>query len=132
MSILSTAAFQQYALTLLQQIAGASGGIDVHSNLSTAVYRKYVLTLLQYIATNGGAGVSNRYFSQFTGNGITSSFYPINGFSTTQAIRYQVVIDGAVQEPNYSYDILADNGGTLLFPSPIYSGARISVLTQNT
>jgi hypothetical protein len=80
----------------------------------------------------GGGGGGNWYLSQFEGDGVVSSFHPIAGFSTTQAERYQVVIDGSVQEPNYSYDILEDNGGTLLFPVPIYAGARISVVTQNT
>lgn len=80
--------------------------------------------------TDGAGG--NWYVSQFTGNGIVSSFYPIAGYSTTDAARYEVVIDGVQQEPGYSFDILANNGGTILFPEPIYSGARIVVRTQNT
>lgn len=94
-----------------------------------------VITLLQGppgVPGTGGGGGGNWYLSQFTGNGIVQSFHPINGFSTTDAARYQVVIDGSIQEPNYSYDILEDNGGTLLFPVAIYAGARISVVTQNT
>jgi hypothetical protein len=56
MSILSTANFEEYSLLLLQEIAGASGGVEVQSNMSTAVYRQNTLTLLQYIAANGISG----------------------------------------------------------------------------
>jgi hypothetical protein len=82
--------------------------------------------------TGGGGGGGNWYYSHFTGNGIVRAFFPIQGFSTTDAARYQVVIDGVTQEPNFSFDIVDENGGTVLFPVPIYSGARISVITQNT
>jgi hypothetical protein len=80
----------------------------------------------------GTSAAGNWYLSQFTGDSIKSSFYPIAGYSTTDAARYEVVIDGVQQEPNYSFDILADNGGTILFPEAIYTGARISIRTQNT
>jgi hypothetical protein len=79
-----------------------------------------------------GSGGGNWYLSQFVGDGIKSSFYPITGYSTTDAARYEVVIDGVQQEPNFSFDILADNGGTVLFPVAIYAGARITVRTTNT
>lgn len=77
-----------------------------------------------------GTGVQ-WYFSQFTGDGIRSSFYPIQGFSNTNAVNYEVIVDGVQQEPNYSFDVLTDNGGTLLFPQVIPLGIRISVRTQN-
>jgi hypothetical protein len=81
---------------------------------------------------SGGGGGGTWYMSQFTGDGIKSSFHPISGYSTTDAARYEVVIDGVQQEPNYSFDILPANGGTILFPVAIYSGARIVVRTTNT
>lgn len=78
-----------------------------------------------------GPGGGTWQISQFTGDGIKSSFYPIVGYSTTEAKRYEVVIDGVQQEPDYSFDILAANGGTILFPVAIYSGARIVIRTQS-
>jgi hypothetical protein len=81
--------------------------------------------------TDGGGG-GTWYLSQFTGDGIKSSFHPIEGFSTTDAQKYEVVIDGVQQEPVYSFDILEDNNGTILFPEAIYDGARIFIRTQNS
>ena len=78
-----------------------------------------------------GGGAGTTYLSQFMGDGIKSSFHPIEGYSTTEAERYEVAIDGVVQEPYYSFDILEANGGTLLFPVAIYSNARITIKTIN-
>lgn len=78
-----------------------------------------------------GPGGGTWQMSQFIGDSIKSSFYPINGYSTTEAKRYEVVIDGVQQEPNFSFDILSVNGGTILFPVAIYSGARIVIRTQS-
>lgn len=76
-----------------------------------------------------GPGGGTWQLSQFTGDGIKSSFHPIAGYSTTDAERYEVVIDGVVQEPYFSFDILPANGGTVLFPVAIYDGARITIKT---
>lgn len=82
------------------------------------------------ISGSGGGG-GTWYMSQFTGDGIKSSFHPIEGFSTTEAERYEVIIDGVQQEPYFSFDILDANDGTILFPVAIYSGARIVIRTQS-
>lgn len=79
----------------------------------------------------GGGGTGTTYLSQFTGDGIKSSFYPIKGYSTNDAERYEVVIDGVTQEPYWSFDILSANDGTILFPVAIYNGARITIKTIN-
>lgn len=84
------------------------------------------------ISGGGGGGGGTWYMSQFTGDGIKSSFHPIDGFSTTEAERYEVIIDGVQQEPYFSFDILEANDGTILFPVAIYNGARIVIRTQNT
>lgn len=89
-----------------------------------------VVTLLTGPPGMSGSGTGIWHLSQFTGDGIKSSFYPIEGYSNTEAKRYEVVIDGVQQEPDFSFDILSDNGGTILFPVAIYSGARIVIRTQ--
>jgi hypothetical protein len=78
----------------------------------------------------GPAAVGVGVLTEFIGNGTSSSFFPITGFTGTDLANYIVSIDAALQHPgtvNGGYIITADNGGTITFHEPPVNGALIAV-----
>ena len=53
--------------------------------------------------------------SMFDGDDETLHFYPVEGLTSLNPRRYQVVVGGVVQQPSVSYTLSTDNGGTLIF-----------------
>jgi hypothetical protein len=76
----------------------------------------------------GSAGIG--ILTEFTGDGSTASFFPINGYLGTDAASYLVTIDAGIQHPGATdggYTISAANGGTVTFSSPPAIGTLLAV-----
>jgi len=65
--------------------------------------------------------------SSFTGDGTTTNFFPLTGYSDTQVGSYMVSVAGIDQRPTTDYTIIGNNTGTVVFASAPPVGAPISV-----
>jgi len=64
--------------------------------------------------------------NEFVGNGTSVSFYPLNGFNSTDSNNYIVSIGGLNQIPT-DYTVTETAGGTITFPSAPPRGSKILV-----
>jgi hypothetical protein len=107
--------------------AGAPGSLtlgELAVNRSTAKLYLGTDTGVQEIAFSGT--VAGTAVTEFTGNGA-AEFYPINGYTTTDAGAYFVSVAGIEQRPSIDWTITSANGGTVTFSAAPPTGATIVV-----
>jgi hypothetical protein len=131
------AATKAYADTKLSLSGGTmAGAIDFSGfplsdigtpvSFSDATTKSYVdASIQQYITTGGVSGNPLRWL--FTGNGSTLVFN-ITGATALYTTSYLVTIDGVVQDPTFSYNIVISGTPTLTFDQAPPSGTRIVVI----
>jgi hypothetical protein len=97
---------------------------ELAANRSTAKLYLGTDTGVQEIAFAGSLG--GTAISSFTAAGGTS-FYPINGYTSTNVNAYLVSVGGIEQRPTVDWTISATNGGTVVFATAPPTGATIIV-----
>ena len=108
--------------------AGAPASLylgELASNRSTG--KLYLGCDSGVVEIQGGGGTAGSQVSAFTGNGSTTAFSPLTGYSNTSAGNYLVSVGGIDQRPTTDWTISSDNSGTITFASAPPSGSAIVV-----